>query len=341
MHLGARRVFRVSLTVSVALAVGYAMGMTMPYMAPVFGFLLSAAPKPPMALKGLLGLLLVVAIMLSSGLMLIPVLVHYPTTGLLLVLLGLFLANYVSLNLGKPPVGSLLAIGMTLITMVGQLNYAVALLVVQELLICISIAVICQWLVYPFFPEDEAAPPSPPPPQPAESSWLAARATLVVFPSYLLGLTNPTAYTPIIMKSVALGQQANETDVKSAGRELLGSTFMAGVFAILFWFGLKLTPNLWMFFLWTLLFSTFIVARLYGVLPSRYPPTYWQNVLVTMFILIGPAVADSANGKDPYAAFAVRMSLFIAVTLYAWAALVFLDRLKARDLWRKRHPGAA
>lgn len=335
MHIGAKRVFRVSLTTALSLVAGYALARDIPFLAPVFGFLLTVAPKPPMGPKGLLGLLLVVSIMVGSGLLLIPVLQHYPATGLLLVLVGLFLANYVSLNLGKPPVGMFLVIGLTLVTMVGSLSYAVAVALVLELLIAIAIAVACQWLVYPLFPEDEGTVPEPPKPEPLQSSWLAARATLIVFPSYLLGLTNPTAYTPIIMKSVALGQQANETSAKGAGLELLGSTLYAALLAVLFWFGLKLMPNLWMFFLLTMAFCLFVVSRLYAVIPSRHPATYWQNVLITLFILVGPAVADSANGKDPYAASLVRFGLFVGVTLYAWSALVFLEWLKVRSERRK------
>ncbi len=336
MHIGARRAFRVSLTTALALVAGYSLALNMPYMAPLFGFLLTVAPKPPPPLKGLFGLLVVVSVMTGAGLLLIPVLEHYPATGLLLVLLGLFVANYVSLNLGKPPVGSLLVIGMTLITMVGTLSYALAVALVQELLVSIAVAVVCQWLVYPWFPEDGGPAPEPPATAPLQSSWLAARTTLIVFPSYLLGLTNPTAYAPIIMKSVALGQQANETHARRAGVELLGSTFHAGVLAILFWFALKLMPNLWMFFLLALGFTLYGVSRLYGIIPNRHEPTYWQNVIVTLFILIGPAVADSANGKDPYEAFAVRMALFTGVTLYAWATLTLLERLRTRSLRRAR-----
>lgn len=334
MHIGARRAFRVSLTTALALVAGYSLALNMPYFAPLFGFLLTVAPRPPMALKGLLGLLVVVSVMTGSGLLLIPVIEHYPATGLLLVLLGLFLANYVSLNLGKPPVGSLLVIGLTLITMVGTLSYALAVALVQELLLSIAIAVVCQWLVYPWFPEDERPAPDPPGPEPLQSSWLAARATLIVFPSYLLGMTNPAAWAPIIMKSVALGQQANETHARDAGLELLRSTFHAGVLAILFWFTLKLMPNLWLFFLLTMGFTLYGVSRLYGIIPNRHEPTYWQNVIITLFILVGPAVADTANGKDPYEAFALRMALFTGVTLYAWAALVFLDRLRSRRVQR-------
>jgi len=129
MHIGARRVFRLSITTSLSLAAGYALALDMPFMAPLFGFMLTAAPKPPMGPKALLGLLLVLAIMLSSGLILTPILLNYAATGLLLVALGLFLANYISLNLGKPPVGSLLTMGVTLIAMMGQVSFSLATLV--------------------------------------------------------------------------------------------------------------------------------------------------------------------------------------------------------------------
>jgi hypothetical protein len=159
-----------------------------------------------------------------------------------------------------------------------------------------------------------------------------------VWPAYLLALTNPQAYLPIIMKSVSLGQQGSVVNARNAGRELLGSTFLAGCFAILFWFALKLCPSLWMFFLWMMLFGTYFAGKLYGIIASRFSASYWQNVGVTMLILLGPAVQDSAGGKDVYKAFAVRMGLFIAVTLYAWLAIYILEKLRARRLNRGAIP---
>ena len=331
MPLAAKRVFRLSLTIALALAVAYGTAQPLPFIAPLFAFMLGAAPKPPMGPKGLLGLIFVLCIMLGSGLVVLPVLMHYPATGLTLVLMGLFFANYATLNLGKPPIGALLTMGMALISAMGLLGSGVAVLIIQALCINIAIAVLCQWVVYPLFPEQGEPPPAPPPTAPLQSSWLALRATLIVYPAYLLVLTNPSAYVAIIMKSVALGQQASETDARVAGRELLGSTVIAGVMAILMWFGLKLAPNLWMFTLWTLLFSLYLVAKFYGVLSSRFTPSFWQNVLITLFILIGPAVGDTESGKDPYKAFAVRIGLFLGVTVYAWGMLVFLEWLRARQ----------
>ena len=139
MHIGARRVFRLSIVTSLSLAAGYAMALNMPFLAPLFGFMLTAAPRPPMGPKALLGLLLVLAIMLSSGLILTPILLNYAVTGLLLAAIGLFLANYITLNLGKPPVGSLLTVGVTLIAMMGQVSFVLATALMQELMIAIAI----------------------------------------------------------------------------------------------------------------------------------------------------------------------------------------------------------
>ena len=337
MPLAARRVFRLSASIALSLAVAYGLGLTMPFIAPLFAFMLGAKPGPPMAPRALLGAVMVLALMLSVGLLLIPMLIHYPATGLMLALMGLFFANYVSLNLGKGAVGAFLTVGVAMISAIGLLGYAVATALIGALLVGVVTAVVCQWVIYPIFPEDSIEPAPEVPTEPMQSSWLALRATMIVFPSYLLALTNPALYMPIIMKAVALGQQASETEAKHAGVELLGSTAFAGILAIVMWFGLKLYPNLWMFSLWALLFSIVIVGKLYGVLRSRFSPSFWQNVLITLFILIGPAVEDSANGKDPYKAFVVRLSLFIGVTLYAWLALVFLEWLRSRQERRRNN----
>jgi hypothetical protein len=86
-----------------------------------------------------------------------------------------------------------------------------------------------------------------------------------------------------------------------------------------------------MFFLWMLLFFLYIASKLYRVLPTRYPPSFWLNTGVTMLILLGPAVQDSNNGKDVMAAFAVRMGLFVALTFYAWGAMYVIDRWRGSN----------
>jgi hypothetical protein len=340
MPLQARRVFRLALTTALALGFAYALALPLPFIAPLFAFMLTATPGAPMGPKSLLGLILVVLITLGIGLLLIPLLTWYPVSALLIVLVGLYFSNYLTVNMGKGLVGALLTVGFTLISAAGTLSFALATTVIQALVAGIALAIACQWIVYPWFPEDSTRGAGK---QPAEvdaerSNWIALRATLIVFPAFLLALSNPSAYLPIIMKSVSLGQQGSVVSARDAGRELLGSTFLAGCFAVMFWIALKVNPSLWMFFLWMLLFGVYFSGKLYGVIASRYPPSFWINVAVTLLILLGSAVSDSANGKDVYQAFAVRMGLFIGVTFYAWVAIEFLEYLKRRHLVRKSSP---
>lgn len=331
MHIQARRVFRMSLTMALSLAIGYGLSLPLPFIAPLFALFLTLAPGPPIGLKGLLGLVIVLLITLSTGLLLIPLLLHYPISAVFIVAAGLYLGNYLTVNMQKGLVGAFVTVGFTLISAAGLLSYQVAATVVQSLVLGIVVAILCQWVVYGLFPEDAiAAAKKPPAAKPEQSNWIALRATLIVLPAYLLALTNPGAYLAIIMKSVSLGQQGSMMNARTAGVELLGSTFLAGCFAVAFWFLLKLHPSLWMYALWTLLFGTYFASKIYRVIPTRFPPSFWLNVGVTLLILIGPAVEDSANGKDVYEAFFVRMALFVGVTLYAWLAIYLLERWRSR-----------
>lgn len=325
---------------ALSLAASYALQLPLPFLAPLFALMLTSSPARPMGLKSLFGLITLVLITLGIGLLLIPMLIHYPVSALLVVAVGLYFSNYLTINLGKGLVGAFLTVGITLISAAGTVSYLLAVSVIQALVLGIGLAIVCQWLVYPWFPEDSTPVKQAAPSQssPEQSNWVALRATLIVLPAYLLTLTNPSMYLAIIMKSVSLGQQGSLVSARDAGKELLGSTFLGGFFAILFWFMLGMVTNLWMFFLWMLLFGVYFSSKLYQLIPSRHPASFWLNVALTMLILLGPAVEDSANGKDVYAAFAVRMGLFIAVTLYAWLAVYVLEKLRTGHLKRISMP---
>jgi hypothetical protein len=330
MSLGARRVFRLSLTVALSLVIAYAMALSMPYIVPIFALMLTMAPSPPPKLKGLLVIMAVTALTTSSGLLIVPLLMDYPASAVLVVLVALFLSNYITVSVGQVMVGMLLTIGITLISAIGTVSFFGATVVIKALLSGIAIAVICQWVVYPLFPEDSASPaPAAAPASNENALWISLRATLIVMPAYLVCLTNPTMYMPLIMKTVALGQQSTVDDTHVAARTMLGSTLMGGMMAVGFWFLLKIDVSLWMFFLGMLLITMVIAAKIYGVSASKYSANFWSDALVNMLILLGPAVADSANGKDVYQAFAVRMGLFVVVTIYASMTVLGLDYLRA------------
>ena len=334
MPLAERRTLRFAGVVALSLAAAYGFGFDLPFFAPLFAVMVAAKPAPPPGLKALLALVVTVVVTTGVGLFLIPMLRNYALSAVLIIASGLYLSNVLTVKRGQALIGMLLAMGLTLIPALGLVDYSVAATAASALARGLAIAVICQWIVYPFFPEDTVTIKDPAPVAFAgQSGWVVLRATLMVLPPLLLTFSNPTSYMPTILKTVALGQQGSMLDARQAGRELLGSTLLAGLFAILFWFALKMWPTLWMFFLWMLLAGIYVGAKLCGAIATRHAPSYWINVAVTMLILVGPAVEDSAAGKDAFQASAVRFSLFLAVTLYAWAAIATLEHLRSRNLW--------
>lgn len=340
IDLAARRVFRLASAVALAIAVGYGLNLPLQFLCAVMTLVLLSKPSSAIGLKAGLSLILVVFIALGIGLLLVPVMLHYAFAGIMIVALGLFHCFYRGLKGGNALIGLLVTIGLTLITAAGTVSVAFALMVIEALAKAILVAVVIGWVVYPLFPED--------PPQgkqngalsnemPDEQArWIAIRSLLVVMPVFIVALYDPSKYIPMILKSVSLSQQIGASDSRVAGHELIGSTLAGGILALMFWCFLQILPNLWMFFLWTLLFFIYIASKLYGVLPTQYPPSFWLNVGITMLILLGPAVQDSNSGQDVMTAFVVRLGLFLVVTLYAWGAVYTIDRWHNRNQVRKQ-----
>lgn len=323
----AQRALRLATGTALCLAASFGLGLPIPFIAPVLALLLLATVNRPLPFKA--GIVLAVVAMLTTGvgLLLIPILRYYPVSGVLLIGVSLFLVFRFGLRGGNNLIVTFLVIGLTMISSAGVAEFDLAAMVigalVKGLLLAVMVVAVSHWL----FPDPPNAPSPPAAPLlPAEEvSRVALRATLIVLPAFLLAMVDPASYLPIILKAVGLGQQSSTT-ARNAGRELVGSTLLAGLLAVLFWSALSLFVHLWMFFLWMLLFGLILARKLYALSPTRLSPGFWLNSLITMIILLGQSVQDSLAGKDVYTAFAVRMGLFILVTLYACLMVYLLDQ---------------
>jgi Protein of unknown function (DUF2955) len=326
-----QRALRLATGVAAATAVSYGLALPVPFIAPVLTLFLLASRSQPLPLNAIVGLPVLVTLTTSAGLLLIPVLQYAPVSGVLLVGLAMFLCFRHLLRGGSPLPAMFLVVGLTLISAAGTSSFYVAKMVIEALATGLVLAGVTVGLSHALFPDPPGIPTvaAPPVANDIDVAWIALRATLVVLPSFLLALVDPAAYMPLIMKSVALGQQACVTSARDAAREVLGATLLGGLFAVAFWNALSIFPHLWMFFLWTLLFSLLLARKLYALSRTRLPPGLWLNTLTTTFILLGQSVQDAAAGKDVYAAFASRMVLFIAVTIYACAMIYLIDNRRA------------
>ncbi len=327
----AQRALRLATGTALCLVASFGLALPIPFLAPVLALVLLASVNRPLPLKAGLALTLAALLTTGVGLLLIPVLRYYPVSGVLLVGVSLFLVFRYGLRGGNNLIVTFLVIGLTMIPAAGVADFDLAATVigalVKGLLWVVLIVAVSHWL----FPDPTNAPSPPAAPSlPAEETdRVALRATLIVMPTFLLVLVDPASYLPIILKAVSLGQQSSTT-ARNAGRELVGSTLLGGLLAVLFWCALSLFVHLWMFFLWMLLFGLILARKLYGLSPGRFSPGFWLNTFITLIILLGQSVQDSAAGKDVYTAFAIRMGLFLLVTLYACLMVRLLDRRATR-----------
>lgn len=338
LPLAARRCYRLAFSTSLALALCYGLDIGIPFVAPVFAVLVASAPAPPPGIRAALGLVLFVAAALGIGILIGPLLQQVPITALLIIALGVFFSNRLALKPGKALPATLLALGFTAIPAADVASSALASALREALVLGMAVAIFCLWLVYPLFPEDPepARPaPAPAPTTSAGKNWLPLRATLIAMPALAFTLTNPTTNLPFLVKSILLGREASELTLRGAGLELLGSTLLGGVCALIVWWCLGLAVELWFFAAWILLVSLMLAAGCYQVFRNRFSPGFWTSTLINMLILLGAAVQDSAMGNDVYRAFLVRMALFVLVAVYAMVAMHLLERWRLRTSSRR------
>ena len=338
MARGDKAALRLTIGLGLAVFVAYGLGLQAPFVVCIMALLVLCKPGPPLPMVKSLVIAGVFAALVAAGVLMVPLLENYAASGVLLTAALLFVLFYLG-RLRANPLTTVLVLAFTLIPVAGVQEQAL----IGALAVTLAVGVLVGGAVSAasnaIFPDPPApsaqAAPAGAPADRESARWVAWRGTLIVMPVFVLALTNPSFYMAAIMKTVALSQQAGETDALHAGRELVGSTLMGALIALAVWLGLSLWPSLWMLMLWLMAVTLWAGPRMFGARPSSWPPAFWRDALITMMILLGPAIEDSANGSDPYRASAIRVALFIGVTLYAWATIWVLEQWRSAVALRK------
>lgn len=326
-----KAVLRLASGLFLAVLLAYGLALPMPFVVCLLALMMLCKPGPPLPmLKGFVVALLL-GTLIVGGVLMVPLLQHYALSGVMLTGAVLYALFYFGLRRDNP-LTMILVVSFTLVPVAGVAAQALVTVISVALVAGVVVGLVVNGLSHAFFPDPPELPGTtakPPPIGREAASWIALRATLIVVPVFVLALSNPSFYLAAIMKTVALAQQAGSARARSAGQELVGSTLMGAWMALLVWFGLSLWPNLWMLMLWITGAALWSGARIFGVKASAFSPSFWSNALMTMFIVLGPAIEDSANGKDVWQASASRIVLFLGVSLYAWATVWALERWRA------------
>lgn len=331
MHRADKAALRLAIGLGLAVFVAYGLALPMPFVVCVMAVLVLCKPGPPLPLVKGAVIALVFAGLVTAGVVMVPLLESYAFAGVLLTAVVLYVVFFVGLVRGNP-LTMVLVISFTLIPVAGVADQALVGMLSATLAIGIGTGTLVSALSNAFFPEPlapggtRAGPPSL---SRETASWIALRTMLIVMPVFVLALTDPSLYLAAIMKTVALGQQAEETNARAGGRELVGSTLMGALIAAAVWLGLLLWPSLWMLILWLMAAALWTGSGIYGARRTAFRPSFWSNALITALILLGPAIEDSASGKSVLEGAVVRTSLFVGVAFYAWAMVWMFERWRA------------
>jgi len=331
MHPRDRAVLRMAVGLGLSAFIAYGMALRLPFAVCVMALLVLSKPGPSLPfVKGLI-VACVFAVLIAAGSLMVPLLEHYAVAGVTLTAAILFVLFFGGLTTGNP-LTMVLVMAFALIPVAGVAELALVPALAGALALGVGVGALVGAVSDALFPEKPggAGAPKRPGVPPTSARWIALRAVVIVMPVYLLALTNPSFYLAAIMKTVTLGQQAGDTNARSAGRELVGSTLCGAGIAALIWLGLSLLPNLWMLTLWLTAAAMWAGAGMYGTRRTAFRPSFWSNALVTTLILLGPAIEDSAAGKSVMKGALMRTTLFVVVALYAWVAVWALEAWRAR-----------
>ncbi len=327
MHNADRAVLRIGTGIGLATGICYGLALPMPHLGVIMAWVVLCRPGEPLGLKkGLAGGILLLGIM-ASGVLLVPLLTHYALAAVLLVGLLLYLLMQQAMA-GKGAAAMLLIMAITVIPVAGLIEQSLAIAIAQMMGLGILIGTLVNRLAHALFPPQPvagaAARAAAPPPEHPER--LALRAVAIVMPVWLLALGNPAFYIPAVMKMVTLAQQSTSLNAKQAGQELVLSTLAGALLAFALWMGLSLWPSLLMLVLMLTLMTLWLARRLVRLVAGRFPPSFWSNAWITALILFGPAIEDSATGKDVWLAAAMRCGLYLVVAGYGWLCILLLEQ---------------
>lgn len=331
MSPGDKATLRLAIGLGLAVVVAYGFALAVPFVVCVMSVVVLSRPGPPVPLVKGLVVALVLAGLVAVGIAMVPLLEYYPFAGVLLTAVVLHALFYKGLVDGNP-LSNVLVISFALIPVAGVAEQALVGELSVALATGVGIGVLVSAVSHALFPDSPATAgesAAKARPEPVGAAWIALRATGIVMPVFVLALTDPSFYLAAVLKTVALGQQSGETDARSAGGELVGATLAGAAIAAGVWAGLSIWPDLWMLMLWLVLAALWTGSAMFGVRRTRMRPTFWSNALVTAFLLLGPAIEDSASGKSVLEGAVVRTGLFVAVAFYAWGMIRLFERRRA------------
>jgi hypothetical protein len=335
MSLASVRILRLAFGTAASLWFSQAVAWPLSFIAPVITMFLLALPLPAPKLKMGIGLIVVMTVALYGGLLLLPPLQNQPMVGVLLLVIALYWSFYFTANGGSAVIGTFTTMGIAVSTAIGSVSLDAVLAIVNGVAFGAAIGVLFVWIAHACIHDslaDEAPagagePPAASKPEPGDARRSAFRSLLIVLPVaiWFLFSSGSAAYVPVMIKVAAMGQQASNDSARLAGRSLLQSTIIGGIGASIGWQILSIAPTLLVYTVYVAIAALVMGPKIFQGRGLHPDAATWSYGLLTMLVILAPAVADSLIGGPANAKFLERLWMFLLTTIYAMATVYIFD----------------
>ena len=137
----------------------------------------------------------------------------------------------------------------------------------------------------------------------------------------------------VMIKVASMGQQAAAEKAKETGKELLMSTVIGGVGAVIMWQLLTIWPSLIAYVLFTALGGLIMGRKIFEGKGMHRGAEVWSYAYLTMLVIIAPSLMGNPGSDSASVRFYDRLAMMGMATLYATAAVSVFDAF-----WRSKAP---
>jgi len=339
--VAARRIIRLGFGTALALWISQVANWDLSFIAAVLALFLLAVPIPAPTLKqGLSFVLALLAGIWISTWLILPLITYQPAVGVLLIVLACFWSFYYSASGGSPVMGAFLTLGLAVVSAVGSDSIDQILGINKALTFNAFVAIAFLWMAHALFPEvpfEKSAAARKPPPKPdrdeaIRSAW---RSTVIVMPIIVFFLFYPgsASYMVVMVKVASMGQQVAVEKTRAAGKDLLMSTIIGGIGAVIMWQLLDIWSSLVVYVLLTALGGLIMGRRIFQGKGMHPGAAVWSYAYLTMLVVIAPSLMDQTSSTAAGVRFYDRLAMMFWATLYATAAVSVFDAF-----WRSKAP---
>jgi len=306
----------------------------MSFITAVFAFVFLSLPLPKPSLKFAVGFVLILAVAFFGGVLIVPFLNHFRWAGILIFVVALFHSFYYPAKGGSAVIGTLATVGLTLAVAIGTISPEALLGISTAAISSAAVAMVFVWLSHvlmpdpPADPEKAVSPTSKPPPPDLQTARLRSmRSMMIVLPIalFLMFSASSTSYVVVMIKVATMGQQANVESSRAMGRSLIQSTVIGGVGAIIAWQVLSIYPSLLVYTLFVALALLVTGPKIFQGAGMHANGSTWSYGILTMIIVLAPAVMDGAGSDGASSAFYIRLFLFLVIAVYGSVAVAVFD----------------